>query len=357
MRAVSEDLLAATLLPLIRETIGGESGSVARVRVDLKVENKHFALFDALLDMLREAGYLDRRGDVLRLTDAITEEELARRCADHRAATILTVTDDRQVNRFIWPYFDFVRDTVPSIPKLLQGKVTGVQVLFPNNDFAKAKKIYHNSFQCYFYRCLANRVIQHLAEHRQQFPDRPLRVLEVGAGTGMGTIDTLEALQATGEPVEFVFTDLGGGLVRKAKKQFRPHFDWLEFRQLDISRSPGEQGFEAGGYDIVFCSNVIHATPRIRETIANLDYLLAPGGLVLINELCARLPWNTLTVGLTDGWWLPEDEERIPHSPIATIDTLEDCLRGRGFTDLRWHGYPGIEREDLDQVLIEGRKC
>ncbi|OCL09106.1 hypothetical protein AOQ84DRAFT_363537 [Glonium stellatum] len=64
--------------------------------------------------------------------------------------------------------------------------------------------------------------------------NRKLRILEIGAGT------TARALV---------------GLKSDPRQQIEA-YDNIEYRALDISRDPREQGFEVGAYDLVIASNI-----------------------------------------------------------------------------------------------------
>ena len=79
------------------------------------------------------------------------------------------------------------------------------------------------------------------------------------------------------------------------------------------------QGFPVGRYDIVFATNVLHATRSMSRTLQQCKALLRKGGLLIANELSTKTDFLTLTFGLTDGWWLFDDAElRIPGSPIIS---------------------------------------
>ena len=79
------------------------------------------------------------------------------------------------------------------------------------------------------------------------------------------------------------------------------------------------QGFPIGQYDIVFATNVLHATRNMSRTLQQCKALLRKGGLLIANELSTKTDFLTLTFGLTDGWWLFDDDElRIPGSPIIS---------------------------------------
>ena len=77
------------------------------------------------------------------------------------------------------------------------------------------------------------------------------------------------------------------------------------------------QGYGIGRYDILFATNVLHATRNMEVTIQNCKALLRKGGLLIANELSAKTEFLTLTFGLTEGWWLYDDvQRRIPGKPV-----------------------------------------
>ena len=56
------------------------------------------------------------------------------------------------------------------------------------------------------------------------------------------------------------------------------------------------QGFPVGQYDIVFATNVLHATRNMSRTLQQCKALLRKGGLLIANELSTkdRLPHTHL---------------------------------------------------------------
>jgi acyl carrier protein len=70
--------------------------------------------------------------------------------------------------------------------------------------------------------------------------------------------------------------------------------------------------------------------------LANVRALCRKGGVLLVNEATARQDFNTLTFGLTRGWWLFEDEaRRIPHAPLLQADSWLEVLAAQGFRGTR----------------------
>lgn len=53
----------------------------------------------------------------------------------------------------------------------------------------------------------------------------------------------------------YTFTDISSGFFTAASERF-VNYPGIEFKTLDISRDPAEQGFEIGTYDLIIASNV-----------------------------------------------------------------------------------------------------
>jgi acyl transferase domain-containing protein/predicted O-methyltransferase YrrM len=125
-----------------------------------------------------------------------------------------------------------------------------------------------------------------------------LRVLEIGAGTGSATAAVLESLR-TPEGArlysQYAFTDISPGLITAAREEFQ--HPGIDFSVLDITKDPEEQGFRPHAYDLVIAGNVLHATPKLGDTLRHVRKLLAPGGWLLLQELTTpgKSDWPSVT--------------------------------------------------------------
>jgi acyl transferase domain-containing protein len=132
-----------------------------------------------------------------------------------------------------------------------------------------------------------------------------MKVLEIGAGTGGLTAKVLEHLRSSYEErlyLQYTFTDLSSGFFPAANKRFA-EYQAIEYKVLDISRNPLEQGFQREEYDLIIASNVrtapllsfgiiplnvlqvLHATPILHDTLVNVRTLLKPQGRLFLQEL------------------------------------------------------------------------
>lgn len=173
-----------------------------------------------------------------------------------------------------------------------------------------------------------------------------MNILEIGAGTGGATLPILKSLGGN-EPGStprfghYTYTDISPGFFEKAKTKFEDWGHLMTYQTLDVSADPVGQGFELGSYDMVIACNVLHATPQINETMANIRSLLKPGGKVMLIEETASKPRH-FPFALLPGWWLASDEVR-PDGPLLTREGWNDVMKANDFSgvDLCVEEYPG----------------
>mgnify|MGYP000844173512 CR=1 FL=1 len=94
------------------------------------------------------------------------------------------------------------------------------------------------------------------------------------------------------------------------------------------------QGFDPHSFDIVLASDAIHATSRLRDTLANVMTLVAPSGLLLFIEQMKPTRWFDLVFGLLGGWWLFSDFDIRPDYPLMPMSGWKKLLGEAGLTDI-----------------------
>ncbi|MBF6181917.1 type I polyketide synthase [Nocardia otitidiscaviarum] len=214
----------------------------------------------------------------------------------------------------------------PQQAAVLRDEVNPIELIFPESEFQSVVDLYESSFS--FERC--NRTVAALvAECVRGLPsDRPVRVLEIGAGTAGTTGWILSELPA--DRAEYVFTDITQLFLGKARQRFADH-DFVDYRILDIETDIEEQGFDPHYFDIVVAANVLHATEKLRTTLDNVTRLLTSRGLMVIVEETNPPHWVDLTFGMTDGWWRFADHDLRPDYPLMSEATWREFLPTAGF--------------------------
>jgi len=145
-------------------------------------------------------------------------------------------------------------------------------------------------------------------------PGRPLRVLEVGAGTGRLTWELAGALSPLG--AEYLVTDISLLFVRQLRDEAAARGVDVTTRPLDISRDPAGQGLAGQRFDMIVGLDVVHATPDIPAALRHLSGLLAPGGTLALVETVAQDRWLSMVWGLSADWWSFTDQRA--GTPIMT---------------------------------------
>lgn len=108
----------------------------------------------------------------------------------------------------------------------------------------------------------------------------------------------------------------------------------MEFRLLDIRRDPSEQEFKLNSYDLIIASNVLHATPSLKETLENTRALLKPGGRLVVIEVTHREHARIgFIFGLFTDWWAGHDDGRILE-PFISYDEWDSLLKETGFSGI-----------------------
>jgi NADPH:quinone reductase-like Zn-dependent oxidoreductase/SAM-dependent methyltransferase/acyl carrier protein len=304
----------------------------------LGVVPQHRRLFGRLLEILAEAQYLARRDG-----DWVVERTLEPDGAVSVASLMAAFPECAA-------QIEITARCAESLAAVLRGASDPLQLLFPDGSFEPVERLYREAPFTQFNNCVTRDII---ASAVARFPaNRPLRVLEIGAGTGSTTTWLLPVLP--GDRTEYVFTDVSGAFTARARRTFA-RYPFLRYETLNIENSPRAQGFEGRRFDIVLAANVIHATRDLRQTLTHVRELLADDGLLVMLEGTKPLRWVDLTFGLTDGWWRFTDTALRPAYPLLSRPRWLILLGELGFVDAGAVPEPEHGEGDGWQTVIFGR--
>ncbi|MGC3998936.1 MAG: SDR family NAD(P)-dependent oxidoreductase [Anaeromyxobacter sp.] len=305
----------AALRALGFDATAGRGFTAAGEAARLGVVPRHARLFARLLDLRAEDGALRRRADGYEVADpgaAVPPNAgaLARRFApvDGELAMLQRCGE--------------------ALPRVLRGEQDPLPLLFPDGGFEEARRLYEAAPSARAYNAALAEALRAAAAGLA--PGQRLRVLEIGAGTGGTTAAALAALPA--EQVQYTFTDLSPLFLERAAERFGAH-PGLRRALLDVERDPAAQGFEPGAQDVVIAANVLHAAADLRQALAHVRRLLAPGGLLLLLEGTTPERWVDLTFGLTEGWWRFSDAGLRPAYPLLGREAWRRLLAEAGFAE------------------------
>ena len=307
----------------------GDRFETDELRRRLRVTDDYGRLFDRLLSVLEEMGLLGREGaggwHVAATPEALAET--AAGPADSEAESI---------------ELDVLRRCGESLAEVLRGRLDALDLLFGGEPGAAS--LYREAPAM---RALNRMVADGVRAAVAGLPEgRPLRVVEIGAGTGATTSALLEVLPAG--RTEYTFTDISTDSFPDAERGFGEQSEGLRCLALDIERDPADQGFALHGYDIVIAANVLHATRDLGEALAHCRRLLAPSGLLVAVEETTRTEWLDLTLGLLPGWWRFQDAYRSTY-PLVGPAVWRQALADAGFA------APSVVEDPSGALLILAR--
>lgn len=217
--------------------------------------------------------------------------------------------------------FEIVQD-------VFDGKSGAVEGLFQDDTLADLYRFMDFGYCQDFFRCLAH--------------SRPtMRILEVGAGTGGATREVLNNMfSGAGDQMysSYTFTDISAGFFATAKENLQAKYPGIQYQVLDISQDPVTQGFSEGEYDLIIAANVLHATPSLQKTLANVKKLLKPDGYMFLQEVSLQSTWISAIFGLLEGWWLGEEDGRVDE-PYINVDRWNQELQHAGFRGTELAAY------------------
>ncbi|KAI0442798.1 hypothetical protein F4803DRAFT_575191 [Xylaria telfairii] len=201
---------------------------------------------------------------------------------------------------------ELLASTGPKLADCLTGREDPLAILFGSTA---ARTLMENVYtHAPMFKAGTINLARYLIDVFNRFPlGRPIRILELGAGTGGTTKYLIESLLDTSQNFEYTFTDISASLVAAARKKFAQH-SFMRYAMLNIEQSPPPQF--CGQYDIVLSTNCIHATKDLTRSCTNIRTCLRPDGILCLVELTRNLFWFDLVFGLLEGWWLFDDGRR-----------------------------------------------
>ncbi|HET8845507.1 MAG TPA: beta-ketoacyl synthase N-terminal-like domain-containing protein, partial [Ktedonobacteraceae bacterium] len=241
--------------------------------------------------------------------------------------------------------------TLHALPDILSGKVEATASVFPHASLQLVERVYkENPVLASFNTMMARAVAVCVGERVKHSPNTPLRILEIGAGTGSTSASVFQELEPYRVHIEeYCYTDLSQAFLLHARQTYA-EVPYVRYQVINVEEPLTDQGIGAGSYDLVIAGNVLHATRNIRQTLRNVKTALAKHGLLLASEVGNHTLFEHLTFGLLEGWWLYEDPAlRMAGGPGLAAETWESVLLSEGFSQLL---FPTRTAPEAGQQII-----
>ncbi|ANY08120.1 non-ribosomal peptide synthetase [Pseudonocardia sp. HH130630-07] len=207
---------------------------------------------------------------------------------------------------------EFYRTHVERVHELLDGTQNPFELLFPQGRTDRAQAIYRDTAIFRYLNHAAAALLNRIAAAHDR---GPLRVLEIGAGTGATTEAVLPLL--AGHDVDYLFTDISPFFLAEARERFADG-DRVRFALFDVDEDHRAQGLAPNSFDVVLCAGVLSST---RRPEAVLD-LVAPGGWLVFTEPTEEHPH----IMLTQGFMMDGPSLRSREQWLGLVGGTELCL-------------------------------
>ena len=262
-------------------TDAGAAHTVDEVFSRARVAAAHRPLIRRWIRVLTEQKLLRRDGDLLRAARAVgdySDAALARAWEDLKREWAATVGATGTI--------DYALHNAERLPDLISGAVHAVHLLFPEGRTDLARALYRESIAARYQHRAVSNLVSRIA--RQWPGQRPVRVLEVGAGTGATSESLLPAL--SGVDVDYLYTDVSNYFLDQAAPRLAEHRS-VRFGLYDINVAPQEQGYAPNSFDVIIGGGVLNAARNTDASVRWLNELLGPGGWLVLTEPTVEEFW------------------------------------------------------------------
>lgn len=194
----------------------------------------------------------------------------------------------------------------------------------------------------------AMNVVEAIVEEERRRVGRPLRVLEVGAGSGTLTF-RLAGGQRWNDIDEYWATDVGEAFVEHlARRAEVEGVDRLRTARVDMALDrPGDLP-GGGDFDLVLALDAVHAVPDVVRTLERLAARVrVDGRLVLVESTGVADVWLSLVWGLSEHWWARSDDRDRAPTPLLSGPAWVDATSAAG-----WQQARAVPRSDDRGIAV-----
>ncbi len=248
--------------------------------------------------------------------------------------------------------FGYLKQSGENHINMLQGKVNALSLFFPKGSMATAESLYKFSPVASYLNQMVQAMVNGIVEGWKA--KHPIRILEIGAGTG-GTTDGILPLLKP-DSVEYTFTDLSDFFLNAAKERYEM-YPFMKYGILDINEDAQGQGYSYGAYDLILCANVIHDASSIQKTMCMINKLLDNNGILVLIEGTENSRQQMASVRFIEGLSQFQDERLESNQPLLSVVEWK-----KQFEMAKLKGYKAYPEDmELSNIfgnhLLIGQKC
>ncbi|MGD9154109.1 MAG: Gfo/Idh/MocA family oxidoreductase [Bacillota bacterium] len=279
------------------------------------------------LDVLAGRGYLQRRASYFSGHEPVTTAmrkgywDQVRQIWDGRLGSPLVM--------------DYLIDNVKRLSQLLSGKQSAALLLFPEGKMDYANALYRETVIARYLNKSVAEAVFCIGAARRFASDAgsvtPLRILEVGAGTGATTAAVISRLKASDAifKTNYWFTDISPFFLTAAREQFRD-CPWLLYQVADLDQDLTRQGLRTESFNLIIAAGVLNNCGDTEATVKRLIRTLLPGGWLLVTEPVREFP--EIMISQAFMMTRPHDERQNTNTTFLSVEKWRKVFQEAGAT-------------------------
>lgn len=214
---------------------------------------------------------------------------------------------------------DIIQRVGKNLREVLARHMSFMDAVASNADTSMLETLYYGSPLTF----LNNLMFAGVFEEVARVKGRPLKVLEIGAGTG-GTTASISHLIPK-HCSDYLFTDVSHVFLNVAKRRFKE--GCLRYQILNIEDAAAFEALAHEKFDVVIAANALHVARSLPAALHNISLLLADGGCLLLSESDHKLPiWSEFIFGAAPDWWNAERDEQRSNGPLASQELWQSMI-------------------------------
>ncbi|KAJ7776328.1 hypothetical protein B0H16DRAFT_1879673 [Mycena metata] len=244
-----------------------------------------------------------------------------------------------------WPHHFEVTKRVAAVHEsVFENSQSAVAALYSDDLMTK---YYSTNSDCSPVAHDATQAISVILQTLRASGKKVVKILEVGAGTGLLTAMVIKELQRHADlTFEYTVTDISYALVANVVRSVASEGITLIPKSYDLSRDPHPQGIQPECYDLALAHHVLHATRSVNPCLVSLRSTLVPGGYLLAVELNGTAwderpgsLWLDCIFGSFSEWFGYTDGRKHcalspsqweDHLQTANFDHIQTCVESGG---------------------------
>ncbi|MCM1508049.1 MAG: acyltransferase domain-containing protein [Ruminococcus flavefaciens] len=316
----------------------------------IKVISEYRPFVMLMLDYLRKFGYVnfEKIPQNLEYQDIIVCEKSISGCE-----TMNEVKEKVKLSHSEYSAFtEFFAKCASRYGDVFEGMILGKEILYPEGSYQQLFDVYKNipaMNKVTLYSEIFSKMLEKLTENSR----RPLKVLEIGAGTGLVTWNAVPVIEKSGG--SYWFSDIGTSFIKKARKRSSENnYKCMEFCYIDVTKDFYSQGVPEDYFDVIVSCNVIQATNDMINALEQCRKALRSGGMIALIQTVDGHHTSEMLYGLCPEWWNYQQDSLRKYSPVLDSEQFCKVLSESGFVDTVH--FDGSENLLTDTALLFGRK-